>query len=200
MYITKLDPKDLSIYKDLLVDEVLHRAPIPLSQKETAKAELQKLSPKELIAELKKYREMRRGRPMPYVLFGFVGKDYQGGNPIPTPRLHRLYCGTCHAQMSAIDNEIGSGKVILDYWFPTIQNIPKKAAQTESGWVLDVRNNEDRFEELAIYVRNKMAQQSGMTEARVARDEANELRLKLAQMQEQLDANNKRDSRAQGKA
>ncbi len=193
MYTVKINKRDLNTYKPLIIDEILVRLPIPITQREQVKAELEAKDVPELLDEMRKYVPRKNGRLMPYVLFGFIGLDLQGGVSIPTPRLHRLYCATCHASKSAIDNEIGSGKIILDFWFPTRANIPEKPAQTESGWVLNVRNGDSDYSELARYVKSKIQEAKGISEARAARDEASELRTKLAAAEKQLHETKRRD-------
>lgn len=129
----------------------------------------------DLVAEFKA-QEAKNRRKRPYVLFGFLALDWKGGIKRYTPQLHKLFVGGAH--VNKLNYYIRRGMIILDYWLPTKADIPRKQAQTEHGWILDVRNGEadGKFYELEMAIKAHMGQVGELYEAQ---QRENALRAKL---------------------
>jgi hypothetical protein len=70
------------------------------------------------VDEVKANPPVRRGKKIPYVMWGFIGNRYEGGVPHPEPTYAVLDMSGDKAQIGVLNHYHQNGYKLLHFWFP----------------------------------------------------------------------------------
>ena len=145
---------------------------------------------------LKEFNKNPRRKRSPYVLFGYVGKEARANNPGFEARIFKLPVGTIHGTANDLDRYVDRGFVILDYWFPTADEVPQPQRRGDlvvgHGWAHEwsTREAQDRMRALKSKVLRLKGEAGALYDekkrAETAEAEANELRERMAEIQKRM--------------
>jgi len=146
-----------------------------------------------VFAEHKKIieRRFRRGKKHPYAVFGMINLEKRPTGTKAVPSIFELRLGPSHSQISKLEYYIRKGMKLLDFWLPTVADLPPRRDLTESGWVVRLRNaDSDPYADVRAYMENQINGQSAWesvnSERRLMLDENEALRQRVAELQSKI--------------
>ena len=148
----------------------------------------------DLVEAFKKLPAVVRRRS-PYVLFGYLGKNYDDKRPVQQmwePCLHKLECGLMHSGQHDIERYINRGFVILDYWLPKPEAIPaprdRNGVSVDSGWRMEMRSadGQRKARNLEAVILKYKGEHSRLKELQDTKTSETALKAKVAELESRL--------------
>lgn len=136
----------------------------------------------------------------PYVLYGCLKRRMVNGSPVITPALKMLNVSNAHGQVEKLERYQRKGYRVLDYWLPTVDDLPAEADFIESGWILRLRNKRDVYRPLEAKLKALKGEAGALHDLKKREDAVRQREQALNIQAEELEAKLKKEDTRNDKA